>query len=123
MSNTAKVIEFPDIENALKVVEDATAKITAGRSNPLGSDEINRLYGWKVINKSAYIQLALAHDFGVMTDPQLDPDQCKRFADKWSRTEGEITASDMRKAVDKLKTALFKNDPDEDTYPQLNLFS
>jgi len=123
MSNTANVIEFKASDKDLDMIHEAKTKIAAGRSGKLGAYELDEMYGYKLINKAAYIQLAIASDYGVLTNPNLSADQCRDFAERWSREPNDITASDMRKALDRLLTAQFKNEPENDLYPQLNLFS
>jgi hypothetical protein len=121
MSNT-RIVEFNPLNHAAKLMEQVTEEIAAGKSKALGQYEINELYEYKLLNKATYIQLAIAHDFGILVDPRLDSDECQRFAEKWSREAEEITASDMRKAIDKILCATYKNEPKRDKYPQLNLF-
>ncbi|AXH76807.1 MAG: hypothetical protein [Caudoviricetes sp.] len=116
--NESKVVEFQSSEQAAST----SKKITARSIDPLGQYKLNELYGYKLISKANYIQLAIAHDFGVLIDPKLDSKACERFALKWSREEGDITASDMRKAIDKILVAVYKNEPENDKFPQLNLF-
>lgn len=93
----------------------------AGRSAPLGEASLKELYALKLINKSSYVQLAIAHDFGVLNNPKLSHLQTATFAAKWSMSENDINQSEMRKAIDKILTAMYRND-DGGKYPQLNLF-
>jgi hypothetical protein len=100
-------------------VIDGGKEVAAGRSKPLTQEAIQEMYDAKLINKASFIQLAIAHDFGVLGNPNLDENQCNQFASKWNE---DITPSDMRKALDKLLNALHQNDPESDNFPQLKLF-
>lgn len=106
----------------MEIAEQAKA-IAQGLLTPLTPEQIKALFDAKLINKQAYIQMALAMEHGSLTVPDLDSETTESFAKRWTISDEprhQITPSDMRKVYDKIQCCLMA--AEEQNYPQLNLF-
>lgn len=102
-----------------KIIDEVIDEVKTPKPGSLDNYKLKRLFEYKLISKSVYIQLALAHDFGVGTIPNYS--DWKKWLEKW-QVEDKLNFGDVMEGLTKVYKNFYKNDNDQAPVLQLNLF-